>query len=101
MKVLLKEELMEKVKNKASLFRELLTNDKIISIRSAGLLIAVEFDSFETNKQVIDYCVAKGVLTDWFLFAPDCLRIAPPLTISKKEIKKACGVINDGIASIS
>lgn len=98
MKVLLKEELMEKVKNKASLFRELLKNDKIISVRSAGLLIAVEFDSFETNKKVIDYCLEKGVLTDWFLFAPNCLRIAPPLTISKKEIKKACAIINDGIA---
>jgi acetylornithine/succinyldiaminopimelate/putrescine aminotransferase len=101
MKVLLKEELMEKIKNKSSLFRELIKNDKIVSVRSAGLLIAVEFDSFETNKKVIDYCLEKGVLTDWFLFAPNCLRIAPPLTISKKEIKKACGIINDGIASLS
>ena len=101
MKVLLKEELMEKIKNKASLFRELIKNDKIVSVRSAGLLIAVEFDSFETNKKVIDYCLEKGVLTDWFLFAPNCLRIAPPLTISKKEIKKACSIINDGIASLT
>ena len=34
-----------------------------------------------------------GVLTDWFLFASDCLRISPPLIISEEQIKKACEVI--------
>jgi hypothetical protein len=28
--------------------------------------MAVEFDSFETNKKLIDDCIAEGVLTDWF-----------------------------------
>ena len=55
--------------------------------------MAVEFDSFETNKKVIDACIAAGVLTDWFLFASDCLRISPPLIISEEQIKKACKVI--------
>jgi 4-aminobutyrate aminotransferase-like enzyme len=27
------------------------------------------------------------------LFAANCLRIAPPLTITEEEIKKACAVI--------
>ena len=56
-------------------------------------LLAVEFDSFETNKKFIDACITKGVLTDWFLFAPKCMRIAPPLTITEAEIKKSCEVI--------
>jgi 4-aminobutyrate aminotransferase-like enzyme len=51
------------------------------------------FDSFETNKKIIDACIANGVITDWFLFAANCLRIAPPLTITEEEIKKACAVI--------
>jgi acetylornithine/succinyldiaminopimelate/putrescine aminotransferase len=54
-------------------------------VRCSGLLIAVEFDSFETNKKIIDRCIEKGVLTDWFLFAPECMRIAPPLTITKRD----------------
>jgi acetylornithine/N-succinyldiaminopimelate aminotransferase len=33
------------------------------------------------------------VLTDWFLFASGCLRIAPPLTITLEEIEEICGVI--------
>ncbi len=56
-------------------------------------MMAIEFDSFETNKRVIDVCIKNGVLTDWFLFAPQCLRLVPPLTISPKEIKQACKVI--------
>ncbi|MGB5030425.1 MAG: aspartate aminotransferase family protein, partial [Chitinophagaceae bacterium] len=58
-----------------------------------GLWMAVEFDSFETNKKLIDKCIEAGVLTDWFLFASDCLRISPPLIISEGQIKKSCEVI--------
>ena len=53
----------------------------------------MEFDSFETNKKVIDAFLANGIMTDWFLFAPDCLRISPPLIISEEQVKQACGVI--------
>ncbi len=93
MKVLLDNKLIEKVYEKEILFRELLHHRRIIEVRSRGLLMAVVFDSFETNKRVIDKCLDKGLLSDWFLFAPDCLRIAPPLTISKKQIAKACSII--------
>lgn len=78
---------------KEELFRSLLVHPKIKAVRSFGLWIAVEFDSFETNKKVIDGCIANGVLTDWFLFAPDCLRISPPLVISEEQIRIACKTI--------
>lgn len=76
-----------------TLFRSLLVHSKIKAIRSFGLWLAVEFDSFETNKKIIDACIANGVLTDWFLFAPNCLRISPPLVISEEQVRKACEVI--------
>jgi acetylornithine/succinyldiaminopimelate/putrescine aminotransferase len=93
LKVLLKETLVQEVKKKEALFIKLLQHPAIKTVRSNGLMIAVEFDSYETNKRVIDRCIAEGVLTDWFLFAANCLRIVPPLTISPKEIKRACKVI--------
>lgn len=93
MKVLLEEKLVDSVFEKEIQFRTLLHHPKIIAVRSRGLMIAVEFDSFETNKKIIDACIAKGVLTDWFLFAPKCMRIAPPLTITDDEIRQACAVI--------
>jgi acetylornithine/succinyldiaminopimelate/putrescine aminotransferase len=92
-KVLIKEKLAEQVRAKSDLFYEGLRHRAIKAVRASGLLIAVEFDSYETNKKVIDACLQQGVLTDWFLFAPECLRIAPPLTITEKEIKKAVRII--------
>jgi acetylornithine/succinyldiaminopimelate/putrescine aminotransferase len=100
MKVLLEEKLMDDVKAKENLFRSLLVHNKIKAIRSYGLWIAIEFDSFETNKRIIDACIADGVFTDWFLFAANCMRIAPPLTIAKEEIEKSCSLIQEKINSI-
>jgi len=92
-KVLLKENLVSLVAEKEKLFKERLIHPSIQSVRTAGLLIAVEFDSFEKNKKVIDACVHSGLLTDWFLFASNCLRIAPPLTITLAEIEEICRII--------
>jgi acetylornithine/succinyldiaminopimelate/putrescine aminotransferase len=89
MKVLLDEKLIEEVIAKEELIRSLLIHKKIKAIRSFGLWLAVKFDSFETNKKVIDTCIANGVMTDWFLFAPKCLRISPPLVISNEQISIA------------
>jgi acetylornithine/succinyldiaminopimelate/putrescine aminotransferase len=93
LKVLLKKKVIETVKSKEILFRQLLKHDQISNFRSQGLLIALEFDNAEIAKKVADNCIRNGVLTDWFLFAPHCLRIAPPLTISEKEITTACMAI--------
>ena len=87
------ENLISGIAEKEKLFRELLIHPAIKSVRSAGLLMAVEFENFETNKRVIDGCIREGVLTDWFLFASNCLRIAPPLTIGFPEIEEICRVI--------
>jgi acetylornithine/N-succinyldiaminopimelate aminotransferase len=93
MRVLLEEKIIDSIKAKEELFKSLLAHKKITKIRSFGLWIAIEFDSFETNKKIIDACINLGVMTDWFLFAPKSLRISPPLIISEEQIKKACNII--------
>ena len=93
LKVLLEEGWMKAVGEKEALFRELLVHPAIKAVRSCGLLMAVEFESYEINKGIIDRCIEKGLLTDWFLFAPHCMRIAPPLLITEEEIRKACAII--------
>ncbi|HRP31897.1 MAG TPA: aspartate aminotransferase family protein [Agriterribacter sp.] len=100
MKVLQEGHLVSAVNTKAGIFLSLLKHPRIKAVRSAGLLIAVEFESYGTNKAVIDRCIANGVLTDWFLFAPQCMRIAPPLNISDDAIFKACAIILDAIETI-
>lgn len=93
------ENLVAQVEEKGKLFEQLLNNPRIKAKRRMGLLMALEFENFEENKRIIDTCIAHGVLTDWFLFAPHCMRIAPPLTITIEEIKEACEVILRSIES--
>jgi acetylornithine/N-succinyldiaminopimelate aminotransferase len=93
LQVLLEEKLIDGVFEKEKLFRSLLSHQSIKNISSAGLMMAVEFDSFETNKKIIDTLIEQGVFTDWFLFCAHAFRICPPLNISEEEIQKACAII--------
>jgi acetylornithine/succinyldiaminopimelate/putrescine aminotransferase len=89
-KVLLDENIIASIKPKGELFLSLLKHPLIKGISSCGLMISVAFDSFETNKKIIDALIENGIFTDWFLFASNCLRIVPPLNIPDADIRKAC-----------
>ncbi|MBN7816407.1 aspartate aminotransferase family protein [Algoriphagus pacificus] len=91
--ILQSESLIEQVESKANLFKSLLIHPKIKGIRNKGLMMAVEFESFDVLKEIIDRAIELGVITDWFLFCDDSMRIAPPLTITEVEIKEACRII--------
>jgi acetylornithine/succinyldiaminopimelate/putrescine aminotransferase len=91
--------LINQVEPKGQLFESLLNHPKIKSKHRIGLMMALEFENFELNKRIIDRCIENGVLTDWFLFAPQCMRIAPPFIITEEEIKLACGVILEAIGN--
>ncbi len=89
--------LIHSIKSKEEIIRSRLKHEKIRSIRGKGLLLALEFDNEMINQKIIQRCFERGLLTDWFLFAPACLRIAPPLIISEDEINRACDVILEAV----
>lgn len=91
--VIQNEKLLEKVEEKGRLFENLLQHKSIIELRRVGLMFALEFDSAERVNKIVQYCIDNGVICYWFLSCPNAFRIAPPLTITEKEIKKACKVI--------
>lgn len=93
LQILLQKPYVKEVKQKEHLFKQYLKHPAIQEVRSFGLMIAVVFDNFTITKKVIDACIANGIVTDWFLFADNCLRIAPPLIIKPKQIKTACQLI--------
>ncbi|GEO03513.1 aspartate aminotransferase family protein [Adhaeribacter aerolatus] len=93
--------LLSQVADKAALFRQLLVHPKIKEIRNSGLLMAVEFESFAVLKPIIDKAIAKGIITDWFLFCDNSMRLAPPLTITPEQIKEACTQILDAINEVT
>lgn len=86
-------QLYRSANQKANLFKKYLKHPKIREVRHAGLMMAVEFESFEVLKTVIDNALALGVLTDWFLYCNNSMRIAPPLIIEDSQIEEACHLI--------
>lgn len=84
---------ISEVAEKEQLFKTLLVHPAIKQVHGKGLMLSLELESFEFNKQVIDECIANGLLTDWFLFASNHLRIAPPLIITTEQIKASCEII--------
>ena len=90
--------LYEQAEAKGQLFRQLLVHPAIRAVRGKGLMLAVEFDSFAVLKPIIDRAIERGVITDWFLFCDNSMRIAPPLIITEDQIREACAVILDAIS---
>jgi acetylornithine/succinyldiaminopimelate/putrescine aminotransferase len=98
LEVLLDEKYIDVIKKKEEILLKEIHHPKIIAKRSCGLWMAIEFDSFETNHKVIQQCIKNGLITDWFLFAPHCMRVAPPLSITENELKEICKVINSSFS---
>lgn len=93
-------DLMQEALEKEQLFRELLVHPLIKEVRGKGLMLAAMTESPEITNQVILECHKRGVILFWLLFEGKAIRITPPLTLSKEEIRKGCGIIIDVLNSI-
>ena len=94
------ENLIEQIGEKEKQFRKHLSHSAIREIRGKGLMLALQFADFQQNKAIIDQCIVNGLITDWFLFCDDAMRIAPPLTISREEIDEACTLLLKSIDQV-
>lgn len=93
-KLLSSSELISAVEEKEKLFKNLLGNISMIkNISGKGLMLKIGFANEDQVQAVIAYCLEHGLIIDWFLYDAAALRIAPPLTMTLKEIKHACKII--------
>ena len=97
LKEVLESSLMNEVEEKEKLFRELLVHPKIKKVNGRGLMLAVELESPEYTLDVAKRCMEKGLIVFWQLYRNEFMRITPPLTISKEEIKKGCEIILEAL----
>jgi acetylornithine/succinyldiaminopimelate/putrescine aminotransferase len=93
LEVLTETKIYEEAEDKAMYFIKKLKHPKIKQIRHVGLMMAAEFESFEVLKQIIDRALDLGVLTDWFLYCDNSMRIAPPLIITYEQIDEVCELL--------
>lgn len=96
--VILEENLLDKVEEKGAYFKKQLSihlkND--IKIRQIGLMLAIELPSIDEVLTIIKKVLEhpeKPLFIDWFLFADNCIRLVPPLNITKEEIDWASELI--------
>ena len=97
LKEVLESGLINEVAEKEKLFRELLVHPKIKKVNGRGLMLAVELESPDYTLVVAKKCMEKGLVVFWQLYRNEFMRISPPLTISKEEIKKGCEIIIESL----
>ena len=100
LEVLTEEKLIDSVEQKGQLFENLLKHRLIKEVRRKGLMFAFEMDNAELVQKVVEGCKEKGVLSFWFLSCPESFRIAPPLSITTKQIEESCSIIIQVLNSI-
>ena len=91
------------VKEKEAYLVAHLHHPAILHRNHAGLWMSLQFESAALTKKIAAACIENGIITDWFLFAEDRIRIAPPLSITIDEliiaIEKIIKSINEAIQS--
>jgi acetylornithine/succinyldiaminopimelate/putrescine aminotransferase len=97
LEILTEGSLLSEVENKGRLFESLLKHPHIREVRRIGLLFAIDFDSADRVNRIVLKARELGVICYWFLSHPNSFRIAPPLTITEKEIEESCEVILNAI----
>ena len=93
LKETLSSNIMSKIEEKENLIRRILKHKLIIEIRGKGLMLALILKKPDLTKKLVEGCLNNGLILFYLLFEPKAVRITPPLTISKNEIKKGCKII--------
>jgi len=91
------EQLLQHVEEKGMLFMKLLQHPGIKAIRRIGLLFAIDFASAPIVAGIVEEAKKRGIICYWFLSHPNSFRIAPPLTITTKQIEESCTSILEAI----
>ena len=72
---------------------------KLMEDNQINMTIQQKLQEFMAKK-IAAQCVLNGIITDWFLFAEDRLRIAPPLCITMEELEIAVDKIKLSIDQV-
>lgn len=98
MEVLLNEGLSKQALQKENHIRQELEGHHLIKrIDGKGLMLAAAIGDFDFVYNTIQKCFQNKLLSDWFVFNNQSIRIAPPLTISNEEINYACDLLKKSL----
>ena len=101
LEVLIGSNWIDEVAMKEAFLLEYLNHPAIMHRNHKGLWMSLQFESAELTKKIAAACIENGIITDWFLFAEDRIRIAPPLCITIDELKNAVQKLINSIDSVA
>ena len=93
LRTLLQSNLIAETLEKEEYIREQLQHREIQEIRGKGLMLALILPTPEHAQQLVKIALERGLLLFFLLFENRAVRVTPPLTITKKELKKGCDII--------
>jgi acetylornithine aminotransferase len=93
LKIVLGSKIMNNVLLHEKYIRATLIHKKIKEIRGIGLMLCLIMNDTDTANKLVLEAKNHGLILFWLLIEKKAVRITPPLTISKKEIKKGCQII--------
>lgn len=93
LKIVLGSKIMNNVLIHEKYIRATLIHKKIKEIRGIGLMLCLIMNDTDTANKLVLEAKNHGLILFWLLIEKKAVRITPPLTISKKEIKKGCQII--------
>jgi acetylornithine/succinyldiaminopimelate/putrescine aminotransferase len=83
------QDLVSRSNEMGAYYRALLDHPAIDSIRGKGLFLAVVLKEGHSVDRFIESAFEEGLIIDKFLFCDHAFRIAPPLIISREELKES------------
>ena len=93
LKIVLNTKIMSSVIEKEKLIRKLLIHKYISEIRGMGLMLSIILKDSSLAKKLVLDAKENGLILFFLLIEKKAVRITPPLSISKNEIKKGCEII--------
>ena len=91
---------MAEMAEKSALIERKLDHPKIKALTGKGLMYCVHLDDSADAGKVIAYLEEHGVISDYFLFAGNAVRISPPLPISLEELDQGLQTILDALDAV-
>lgn len=71
--------------------------DTIRAVRGKGLMIGLELVGPKQTARFVQRCLKAGLILGWTLHTNTVVRIAPPLTLSEKELREGLRIIEKAL----
>lgn len=71
--------------------------ETIRAIRGKGLMIGLELSNQKETARFVQRCLKAGLILGWTLHTNTVVRIAPPLTLSEKDLREGLRIIEKAL----